>query len=221
MSGIQRRQLADGTDVVWAVPLSGMGHVADEQPLPYLQRHGVELTPRFGGEERNPQSGLISLPLPYGYLATGWPWRQRLFNFPRRRSNIYWRNIFIDSTRKDGLFHFLEQLNYYETNDGYQGKSPCMIYKRVFTLSNNRIDVSDTVVFKRNIHFSELYLCPWAEFQSDGVNNKCRVQPSMKANHSYSINASSGTANWYAHKVVDAKYQKSDCLDWFYRYQIG
>jgi len=220
MSGIQKRQLADGTDVVWTVPLSGMGHVADEQPLPYLQRHGVELTPRFGGEEQNPQSGLTSLPLPYGYLANPWPWRQRLFNLPRRRINIYWRNIFKDATRSDRLFHFLTQLNFCETRDGFQGSSPSLIYQRAFTLGGNTIEVNDTIEFKENLHFAELYLCPWAELQTDEANDNCRIKTSMRANHSFSIDSSTGTANWNAHKVVAAKYKKGDRLNWAYSYQI-
>ena len=220
MSGIQRHQLADGTDVVWAVPLSGMGHVADEQPLPYLQKQGVELTPRFGGDEQNPQSGLTSLPMPYGYLATAWPWKQRLFNLPRRRAHIYWRNIFKDATRSDRLFHFLDQLDYYETSNGFHGKSPSLIYRRSFTLTANTIEVSDSVEFKDSLHFAVLYLCPWAEFETRNEVNRCRIQPSMKPNHSYTINSSSGMANWHGCRVDDVKYKKGDRLAWAYSYQI-
>lgn len=220
MSSIQRRQLTDGTDVVWAIPLSGMGHVADEQPLPYLHKHGVELTPRFGGEEQYSKSGLTSLPLPYGYLANSWPWRQRIFNLPRRRINIYWRNIFKDATRNDRLFHFLTQLNYFEINNGFQGHSPSVTFQRVFSVSDNSIEVHDSIEFKENIHFLEFYLCPWAEFQTEAASYKCKISTSMKANHSYLIESSSGIAIWNARKVVDVKYKKGDRLAWSYSFLV-
>lgn len=220
MSGIQKRQLADGTDVIWTVPLSGMGHVADEQPQPYLQRSGLELTPRFGGEERHPQSGLTSLPFPYGYLTHQWPWRQRLFNLPRRRVNIYWRNLFKDPTRADRLFHFLEQLEYCETGHGYRGSSPSVNYQRSFKLTANTIEVNDAIEFKDKLHFSELYLCPWAEFQANDMNSQCLVVPSMVANHSHPISSSTGTAIWHAHKLIDVKYKKGDRITWAYTYHI-
>lgn len=220
MSEVQRRQLVDGTDVIWAVPLSGMGHVADEQPQPYLQRCGIELTPRFGGEENHQQSGMTSLPLPYGYLATKWPWRQRLFNLPRRRVNIYWRNIFKNATRGDHLFHFLEQLEYFETSHGYQGNSPSVSYQRSFMLTPKTVEVNDVIEFKDNLHFSELYLCPWAEFQANDMTTKCQIMPSMAANHSRPISSSTGAAIWHAHKVLDVKYKKGDRLTWAYTYRI-
>ena len=220
MSGIQRRQLPNGTDVVWAVPLSGMGHTADEQPLPYLHWRGMGLTPRFGGEESLAESGIKSLPLPYGFLSASWPWRQRLFNLPRRRINIYWRNIFKDATRKDRLFHFIEQLKYRETKQGFIGVSPSLSYERTFILQNNSIIVNDTITFKDRLHFSELYLCPWAEFQNDNHNPKCRIQPSLAPNHSNPISSSTGSGHWRAHKLLNIQYDKGDYVDWNYIYSI-
>jgi hypothetical protein len=220
MSGIRRRQLANGTDVIWAVPLSGMGHTADEQPLPYLHWRGEELTPRYGGEESLPGSSIKSLPLPYGFLASTWPWRQRIFNLPRRRINIYWRNIFRDATRKDRLFHFIEQLKYSETEEGFIGNSPSLSYQRTFTLEDNLIIVNDTIIFKDRLHFSELYLCPWAEFQKDNHSPRCRIQPSLIPNHSHSINSSTGSAHWRAHKLLNIQYDKGDHVEWNYTYSI-
>lgn len=220
MSGIQRRQLADGTEVIWAVPLSGMGHVADEQPLPYLQQNGVELTPRFGGEEDLEESGATSLPLPYGFLATHWPWRQRLFNLPRRRINIYWRNIFRDATRKDRLFHFIEQLQYRESDDGFIGQSPLLSYQRSFILRGNTIEVNDTLQFKDRLRFSDLYLCPWAEFQTSESRTKCHIQPSLAPNQSRVIKSSTGTANWHAHKLTNIQFDKGDQVNWGYIYEL-
>lgn len=220
MSALKRHQLPNGTDVVWAVPLSGMGHTADEQPLPYLHRCGIELTPRYGGEESQPESGLKSLPIPYGFLSTGWPWRQRLFNLPRRRINIYWRNIFRDATRKDRLFHFIEQLKYRETKQGFIGNSPSLSYERTFRLENNSIIVNDTITFKDRLHFSELYLCPWAEFQNDNHGPRCHINPSLAPNHSHPISSSTGSANWRAHKLLNIQYDKGDHVDWNYTYSI-
>ena len=220
MSGIQRRQLADGTDVIWTVPLSGMGHVADEQPQPYLQRHGVELTPRFGGEEHLLESGPLSLPLPYGFLATQWPWRQRLFNLPRRRINIYWRNIFKDATRKDRLFHFVDQLKYREINDGFVGESPSLSFERKFSLGTNTLEVSDTLIFKDRLHFSELYLCPWAGFMERQASTTCCIQPSLAPNYTRPIKSSTGTALWHAHRLSNAHFDKGDHVDWNYSYKI-
>lgn len=220
MSGIQRCRLPDGTNVVWAVPLSGMGHVADEQPLPYIQRRGVELTPRFGGEEQQRESGLTSLPVPYGYLAGRWPWRQRIFNFPRRRINIYWRNIFKDATRKDRLFHFIEQLEFIPTSHGFAGSSPLLKYRRSFQIGTNCIDVSDVIEFREDLHFAELYLCPWADFQTIDSSTKCHIQPTITANYFKPIKSSTGAACWHAHKVLDAKYRRGDRLTWEYKYLI-
>ncbi|CBL44186.1 hypothetical protein HDN1F_06030 [gamma proteobacterium HdN1] len=220
MSGIQRRQLTNGTDVIWAVPLSGMGHTADEQPLPYLHWRGEELTPRYGGEESLPGSSIKSLPLPYGFLASTWPWRQRIFNLPRRRINIYWRNIFRDATRKDRLFHFIEQLKYSETEEGFIGNSPSLSYQRTFTLEENLIIVNDTIIFKDRLHFSELYLCPWADFQNDHHGPRCRIQPSLTPNHSNPIKSSTGSAQWHAHKLLNVEYDKGDQVGWNYTYSI-
>lgn len=220
MNGIHRRQLRDGTDVIWAVPLSGMGHVADEQPLPYLQQHGIELTPRFGGEEHLAESGTNSLPLPYGLLATQWPWRQRIFNLSRRRINIYWRNIFRDATRKDGLFHFLEQLKYRETHEGYTGQSPLLHFHRTFTLEACTIKVDDTLEFKDHLHFTEIYLCQWAEFQVPETGPRCRIQTSLAPNQTRSIKSSTGTATWHAHKLSNAQFARGDRVSWSYIYQV-
>jgi len=37
---IERRRLDAATEALWALPSSGYAHVADEQPLPYIQRPG-------------------------------------------------------------------------------------------------------------------------------------------------------------------------------------
>lgn len=221
MSGIHRRQLSDGTDIVWTVPLSGMGHVADEQPLPYLQRHGIELTPRYGGEEQNLQSGLLSLPLPYGYVASGWPWRQRLFNLTRRRINIYWRNFLKDFNHNDGLFHLLEQLDYHETKDGFHGYSPCLTFQRTFVFYSNGIDVRDRLNFKCNIHFSELHLCPWVDFVYPAQKKFLSIKPTMPANYQKQIKSSTGIAVLNFHTTSDVTFLKGDSCSWDISYRLN
>jgi len=105
---IKIHQLASKSAVaIWAVPLSGFGHTADEQPMPYIQINSQEVTPRFGGEERFTICGMTSLPLPYGKLGQRWPISHALHNFSRRKANIYWRNIFKTKNRKDKMFFLL------------------------------------------------------------------------------------------------------------------
>lgn len=220
MSGIKRYELSGGSEFIWAVPLSGMGHVADEQPLPYIQKHGIELTPRFGGEELNSKLGLSSVPMPYGYLASGWPFLQRIFNIPRRRMNIYWRNIFKDLSHKDGFFHFLEQLKYSETENGFFGKSPLLHYTREFKINQNSIEIFDKIDFKENLHFLEFYLCPWAEFKTHHINFRCLITPSLEVNYSYTISSSTGLAILHAHKLLNVKFKKGESVSWSYTYHI-
>jgi len=107
---IFQHKLDGGASVIWAVPLSGYGHIADEQPLPYIHYKGNELTPRFGGEEGQAGCGLHTTGLPWGTLKNRWPLSQRIFNTFRRNINIYWRNIFVSRCRAENFFIFLNNL---------------------------------------------------------------------------------------------------------------
>lgn len=220
MSGIHRKQLSNGVQVIWATPLSGFGHIADEQPLPYLHCSNLELTPRFGGEEKFKSSGINSLPVPYGRLMGRWPWKQRLFNLLRRRINIYWRNILQHRTRSDKMFYFIEQLDFQETIDGFIGRSPMLDFSRSFSLKENTIKVNDILIFNMDITFDEFYLCPWAELEMSRSDIYCQITPSLPGNYKFPIQSSSGNAIWHAHKMYNVKFNKNEELSWNYLYQI-
>lgn len=151
---IRLTHLAPDNSVLWAVPLSGYGHVADEQPLPYLHLAGDEATPRFGGEASQAGCGLDSVGLPQGKLAEPWPWRQRLFNLPRRNVNQYWRNLTQSRCRSGGTFHLLEQLRFRAQGNGFVGNCPLLTFDRQFELTLGRITVIDTLLFRRPLSFA-------------------------------------------------------------------
>lgn len=146
------------TDVVWATPTSGYAHIADEQPLPYIYRSGMALTPMFGGEGSQPECGCEVLGLPFGALAQRWPFAQWFFNFPRRSINLYWRNIFKTRCRSDRVFYFHEQLDYETTPAGYLGRCPLLQFERHFEVMDGCVHVEDRTRFSRNVRFS-VYTC--------------------------------------------------------------
>lgn len=154
---IFHRQLDDLTQVIWAKPTSGFGHLADEQPLPYLHRNDLELTPRFGGEEATPVCSPKTAGLPYGVLDQAWPIRQRIFNFPRRPINLYWRNILRSRAESDGGFLFLNQLRFSAEKDGFTGASPILTFKRKFVLGGDSVRVEDVTTFRLPVKFSRFY----------------------------------------------------------------
>lgn len=221
MSKIIKNKLSNGVEIIWAVPLSGFGHVADEQPLPYLHINNNELTPRFGGEEANVESALPSLPLPFGKLSEDWPIRQKIFNASRKKVNIYWRNIFKSFCRRDRVFYFAEQLNYLSIKNGFLGESPVLSFKRTFQIKNNSIFVEDKIIFKVDIKFEEFFLCPWAEFPREKSFMVCFISSSLPVNYTKTIKSSSGQALWHANRVNDVFYKKGDIITWNYLYQVN
>jgi hypothetical protein len=220
-SGIQRRQLANGTEVVWATPLSGFGHVADEQPLPYLQRAGTELSPRFGGEESDSRCNIASLPMPYGRLATPWPWEQRLFNISRRRVNVYWRNVARSMCRDDLMFFFIEQLKYRATESGFAGVCPLLSYRRNFAINHNTVVVVDAITFKRSMRFNHIFLCPWVDFLKNDSSIRCTIEPSLSPNYKKEIKSSTGTSSWNAKKILNPQFEAGQTLVWKYIYRVN
>lgn len=142
---------------MWAIPSSGFGHAADEQPLPYIRYKGKSLSPRFGGDESLSMAGYDSLPLPRFNLINGWPLSQQFFNLRRRRVNIYWRNIFKNPCNKDGAFLFAEQLNYRATADGFVGVCPLVKHLRRFKVEGNRIGVFDEIRFQKSLCFEQFF----------------------------------------------------------------
>ncbi len=146
----------DGIQVMWATPMSGYGHVADEQALPRIMEKGVDLTPAMGGEPSHCPSNIVGLPC--GWLGQAWPWRQRMFNAPRRSINRYWREAFISRCRLDGQFQFWEQLDFATVFGGFEGVSPVLKFRREFGLGHRQLTVDDRLEFRAALHFSSFAL---------------------------------------------------------------
>lgn len=222
MRSVERflQHTSSGAAVFWAVPLSGYGYVADEQPLPYISKDGVDLTPRFGGEESLLCSDISSLPLPYGKLGVPWSMLQRLFNFFRKRINIYWRNIFVSRCRKDRTYYFLEQLIFRPTDHGFSGKSPDLFFSRDFLVEDEKVIVRDLIRFKKEMRFDYFYACPYAEFYAADHFYLCRVTASMESNFFKSIVSSTGKACWRANRMEKVVFKKGSSVQWEYQYSI-
>lgn len=155
MSGLLRHTPCADVDVVWAIPTSGYGHLADEQPLPYIHCAGFELTPRFGGEASWPECAPQTLGMPWGILKQPWPIAQRLFNFPRRSVNLYWREFRRSRNDKNGQFLFLNQLDYKRLDEGFLGRSPVVKFRRHFMVEARRVAVHDLIDVLSTLHFKE------------------------------------------------------------------
>lgn len=150
---IRMVHLSPRVAAVWAVPTSGYGHAADEQPLPYITVDGHELTPRFGGEPGRGLTDRAHLGMPYGVLAQAWPLRQRVFNLPRRRVNLYWREAFRSRTPPDGQLLLLDQLSFRPTHDGFEGSSPILAFRRAFTCGAHHLEIVDRLTFRTPLRF--------------------------------------------------------------------
>ncbi|MEZ8382415.1 hypothetical protein AB6C98_01645 [Vibrio splendidus] len=213
---VYKETLKCGAEVVWSVPLSGFGHVADEQPLPYIHFNGTELTPRYGGEEALSASSIESLPLPYGKLKKNWPIQQRLFNLTRKKINIYWRNIFTTLCRNDKMFYFLEQQKFNGNQQGFVGGSPLLVFSRSFHFSDNSITVSDKIIFLKSIEFKYLHISPYVEF-SDSC---CEIRTSRNVNNYEDMSSSTGKAIWKSQLLHNVKFNAGEEISWQYLYQI-
>lgn len=209
------KELDNGAEAVWAVPLSGYGHVADEQPLPYIHYHGKELTPRFGGEESRYESSIASLPLPYGKLGDNWPIKQRLFNMSRKRMNIYWRNLFNSFCNREGNFYLLEQLLFRPIENGFIGKSPLFTFKREFLIEDT-IAVNDTLIAHADINFAHFHFAPYAQIP----DSLCLIKTNHSTNFEKVIASSTGSAVWRSDMQKNVKFKSGDVLTWQYLYQI-
>ncbi|NBD19545.1 hypothetical protein GTZ97_02505 [Aquabacterium fontiphilum] len=166
----QVRQLSPRVTAAWATPTSGYGHVADEQPLPFLTADGLELTPRFGGEPGQPGTERAQLGLPYGVLDQAWPLRQRLFNWPRRRVNLYWRELFRTRTPADGRLLILDQLSFRSTPDGFEGASPILAFRRAISGGPDHLTVVDHLSFRTALRFARFAPVVVPLFDDWGVN---------------------------------------------------
>lgn len=163
-------RLSPQSVAVWAVPTSGYGHAADEQPLPFISVDGEELTPRFGGESGQTGTDRSLLGLPWGVLGQAWPWHQRWFNLPRRRVNLYWREVFRSRTPSDGRLLFADQLAFQAIPNGFEGTSPILAFRRTFACGVDHVSVTDHVTFRVALRFGVFSPVVLPLFDDWGVN---------------------------------------------------
>lgn len=212
-------QLDCGAQVVWCTPTGGYGHVADEQPMPYIHYNGQPLTPRFGGEESVRKCSNMSLPLPYGKLAK-WPISQEIFNLLRRRVNIYWRNIVKSFNSKKPYFLFAEQLKFKRTESGFSGESPIISFERQFRYNKTGVDVYDRIEFKCYLEFSEFYYAMCPEIVTQLISSQIELLPSESSNYKFNISASTGEAVVKCKLLKSIKFKAGDILKVHYNYRI-
>ena len=213
-----KHQLDCGAEVVIAIPTGGFGHAADEQPLPYIKQQDYDLTPRFGGDESFLESGYDSLPLPKGKLTTGWPFKQSLFNFYRRRINIYWRNVFKSFNNHKPDFMFARQLNFKSSNNGFIGICPIINFKREFKFGYNVVEVSDFIEFKSTIKFEYFNFAHFASFTE--ASTSIEITTDKKPNQQKKMTSSSGKFQLNYHKLKNIQFKKGDLLTSKITYRI-
>ncbi len=214
---IFQRKLGGGATVIWATPLSGYGHIADEQPLPYIHYKGNELTPRFGGEEGQVGSEPHTVGLPWGVLKNKWPLKQRIFNIFRKNINIYWRNIFVSRCKVDDFFYFLEQLEYKPSLQGFTGECPLIHFERKFFIEGASVQVEDTIVFKRSVSFEVFYPVNIPLFDSSLIKFTSKKSLIKKGNQC----SSAGEAVMHVLKKNNTKFKKGSTLIYQYKYEIN
>ncbi|WP_339067883.1 hypothetical protein [Teredinibacter turnerae] len=217
MKGVVIRSLPNGAEMVWAVPTGGFGHAADEQPLPYIRFKGCSITPRYGGDESFSDAGYASLPLPRFTLVGPWPLRQKLFNFFRKRINIYWRNLFASVCRKNGDFFFGEQLNYKLVKDGFYGKSPIVLHIRKFDVLKSQIRIIDVVEFRVQLELRGMVVA------NGFVENrflKAIVEPSYKG-RSREFSSSTGGIQMIDFYSEVTNVDKGYCFQFEQVYEVG
>lgn len=222
MSNIQHKKiLSCGAEVFWLVPTGGFGHVADEQPMPFINNNNKLLTPRFGGEECHQESSIQSIPLPWGVLESDWPRKQRLFNFFRRRVNIYWRNLFDHFCRSDKYFYFSQQLNYAGLKNSFFGHSPMVDFQRTFVYRANSIEVKDVIRFKQNLRFKVFNYAMLPELPCKDIATPCVIQCDVKSNKEMKCSSSTGPLIIKYKELTDVTFSKGYELNVNYQYDIN
>lgn len=215
MRGVQIEHGSPEVEALWATPTSGYGHVSDEQALPRILERGLDLTPGMSGEPVHCPPEIIGLP--QGRLNQPWPWRQRLFNVPRRSVNRYWRELFESRCRPDGTFRFWEQLDFVQVPGGFVGQSPAAVFRRQFRLSGRTLTVEDVVEFRIALRFSEFSMlnmplfedwtiqtpsARWLEVETD--------QPGEWLSNRFS--SSTGHAVLWRHQTFSVEYDRGQVI---------
>lgn len=215
----QIARLNCGAEVIWCVPLGGFAHAADEQPWPYIEYLGIELTPRYGGEECFTESGYYSLPLPRGVMPR-WPMQQSLFNFFRRRVNIYWRNLFSSQDNLRPYFLFAQQLSFHRTDNGYTGSSPLLIFERSITAHDCGVVINDLIVFKMDVFFDHFIYGIHPELERSAAESGISLWKDIDVNHEFLISSSTGHWRMYGHRVDAVKFNKDDRISSCFKYEF-
>ncbi|MCE8014830.1 hypothetical protein HOP62_01925 [Halomonas sp. MCCC 1A17488] len=197
-------QLSPNITITWATPLGGYGHVADEQPLPYICMNGREMTPRFGGEEGPCETSVQTLPLPSGVLHSKLPIKDRIVNVSKRRVNIYWRNgfhSFVDNVR----FWFIEQLRFRKVDNGFVGESSLVRFERLFSVDRTccEIVVSDIIQAKLDMLFKDFHYAHCAELK--GLEEDIKIRQDTKPTSEVTLYSSTGEGC--------LRYTSMDCLN--------
>ncbi|MDO6527448.1 hypothetical protein Q4519_17345 [Motilimonas sp. 1_MG-2023] len=200
----------------WATPTGGFGHIADEQPLPFIFDSECQYTSRYGGEESNEQSGIKSLPLPWGRLKQSLSLQQWLNNFLKRKVNIYWRNLFSSFSNNNEHFFFLTQLNYKTLNDGFVGRSPMVDFKRSFTVNAGVLQVQDDIFFKSNMCFEFFNYAILPRPLNSNIEQLCDVSP----NKEMIISSASGSTMLDFKQLANVSFSKGDKLSVNYSYRV-
>ncbi|WP_421312024.1 hypothetical protein [Aeromonas veronii] len=199
-------------DAVWCLPLGGYGHLADEQPLPYIHIDGLEKTPRFGGEFVAREH----IPMPMGVLNSKWPVKQRIFNLFRKRLNIYWKEIFSSFTRADNHFYLYEQCSYKNTENGFFGSSPIIQFERSFLFEEKVITVNDHLVFKERLNFHSLVIGQYCTFPVSDVI----IESSSEQNFELDFQSSSGSSKIVGTQLNNVVFNPGDEIEWQILYHL-
>ena len=219
---IVRRPVDEQTDVTWATPSSGYGHVADEQPLPYVHRAGIELTPRFGGEESSPGCRPEITGLPSGVLAQPWPVAQRVFNLSRRTVNRYWRNLLRSRTPRGPEFLFIHQLDFRPIVDGYIGTCPLLRFRRQIGVADSCIRVDDDLLFRRQMQFSvlDLVVVPlFPDWRTDREGSRRLECDGFRVKPLCPQESSAGCATVWVERLVNVSFGVGDRVKRRYTYR--
>ena len=220
---IFQHKLDGGASVIWAMPMSGYGHIADEQPLPYIHYKGNELTPRFGGEEGQAGCEPHTVGLPWGVLKDEWALKQRIFNIFRKNINIYWRNIFVSRCRADKNFYFLEQLNYKPLSQGFSGECPLIHFERKFFIEDASVQIEDTIIFKKPVSFEVFCPVNIPLFEDENAHlceATVRLESDIKFTNSALQCSAAGTASLHTVKLENASFIHGDRLSYRYAYHL-
>lgn len=150
-----------GYEAVWAIPTKGRGYWNDEMPVPYIIK-GIPITPIYGGDPiwTDIYSPAL-IPLPYGIVKTSLLNKRLFFNLSFKIKNRlshwcyknYYRQIFDDEIP----YFFANQLGYKYTPLGFRGENLWFQHKRNFWFSEEMVQISDTIRFKKEMELSSFY----------------------------------------------------------------